>query len=68
MNKVIKIEDYPCGSGKTTRMIENFKEDRKYLVILPLLSEVTVSSKAQRTLSLSNLMQMTMTKEPRPAV
>ena len=40
MNKVIKIEDYPCGSGKTTRMIENFKEDRKYLVILPLLSEV----------------------------
>ena len=40
MNKVIKIEDYPCGSGKTTRMIENFKEDQKYLVILPLLSEV----------------------------
>ena len=40
MNKVIKIEDYPCGSGKTTRMIENFKQDRKYLVILPLLSEV----------------------------
>ena len=40
MNKEIKIADYPCGSGKTTRMIENFKEDRKYLVILPLLSEV----------------------------
>ncbi|MDC0336603.1 hypothetical protein OAN95_00125 [Alphaproteobacteria bacterium] len=40
MNKVIKIIDYPCGSGKTTRMIENFKEDQKYLVILPLLSEV----------------------------
>ena len=40
MNKVIKIEDYPCGSGKTTRMIENFKEDQKYLVILPLLSEI----------------------------
>ncbi len=41
MNKVIKIEDYPCGSGKTTRMIEKFKEDQKYLVTLPLLSEVT---------------------------
>jgi len=41
MNKAIKIEDYPCGSGKTTRMIENFKEDQKYLVILPLLSEIT---------------------------
>ena len=40
MNKVIKIEDYPCGSGKTTRMIENFKENQKYLVILPLLSEI----------------------------
>ena len=41
MNKVIKIEDYPCGSGKTTRMIENFKEDQKHLVILPMLTEVT---------------------------
>ena len=40
MNKEIKIIDYPCGSGKTTKMIENFKEDRKYLVILPLLSEI----------------------------
>ena len=40
MNKEIKIADYPCGSGKTTRMIENFKENRKYLVILPSLSEV----------------------------
>jgi len=40
MSKEIKIIDYPCGSGKTTRMIENFKEDRKYLVILPLLSEI----------------------------
>ena len=41
MNKVIKIEDNPCGSGKTTKMIENFKEDQKYLVILPMLTEVT---------------------------
>ena len=41
MNKAIKIIDYPCGSGKTTRMIENFKEDQKYLVILPMLTEVT---------------------------
>ena len=40
MTKAIKINDYPCGSGKTTRMIENFKEDKKYLVILPLLTEV----------------------------
>ena len=40
MNKVIKINDYTCASGKTTRMIENFMEDRKHLVILPLLSEI----------------------------
>jgi hypothetical protein len=40
MTKVININDYPCGSGKTTNMIEGFKEDRKYLVILPLLTEV----------------------------
>ena len=30
MNKVIKIEDYPCGSGKTTRMIEGFKPARNW--------------------------------------
>ena len=40
MNKVIKIIDYPCGSGKTTRMIEGFRPENKYLVILPSLSEV----------------------------
>ena len=40
MKKVINIHDYPCGSGKTTRMIEGFEEDRKYLVILPYLSEI----------------------------
>ena len=41
MNKVIKIEDYPCGSGKTTKMIEGFRPENKYLVILPMLAEVT---------------------------
>ena len=40
MTKVINILDYPCGSGKTTRMIEGFKEGRKYIVILPYLSEI----------------------------
>ena len=40
MQPEITINDYPCGSGKTTAMIKSFKEDRKYLVILPLLSEV----------------------------
>ena len=40
MQSTIKIRDYPCGSGKTTSMIEGFQRDRKYLVIVPLLSEV----------------------------
>ena len=40
MQPEITIHNYPCGSGKTTATIKSFKEDRKYLVILPLLSEV----------------------------
>ena len=40
MSATITIKDYPCGSGKTTTMIQSFKEDNKYLVILPYLSEV----------------------------
>ena len=36
----ITIHDHPQGSGKTTAMIENLQEDREYLVILPLPSEV----------------------------
>ena len=40
MQSSIAIRDYPCGSGKTTSMIEGFQSDRKYLVIVPLLSEV----------------------------
>ena len=35
MQPEITINDYPGGS-KTTAMIKSFKEDRKYLVILPL--------------------------------
>jgi len=48
MNKVIKIEDYPCGSGKTTKMIEGFRPENKYLVILPLLTEVERVIKASK--------------------
>ena len=40
MNKHINIRDYPCGTGKTTSMIKEFQQNKKYLVILPLLSEV----------------------------
>ncbi len=40
MQPKVTIRDYPCGSGKTTSMIEGFRSDRKYLVIVPLLTEV----------------------------
>ena len=40
MQSTVTIRDYPCGSGKTTSMIESFHSDRKYLVIVPLLTEV----------------------------
>ena len=36
----IKIIDKPCGSGKTTTMINGFNNSEKYLVIVTLLSEV----------------------------
>jgi len=38
--KPIRIIDKPCGSGKTTAMIEGFEPEKKYLVIVPLLTEV----------------------------
>ena len=40
MQPEITIHDHPWGSGKTTAMIENLQEDRKYLVILPLLGVI----------------------------
>ena len=33
----IKIIDKPCGSGKTTAMIDGFNSNEKYLVIVTLL-------------------------------
>ena len=40
MQYTVTILDYPCGSGKTTSMMEGFRSDRKYLVIVHLLTEV----------------------------
>src|SRR5690606_24493602 len=36
----MRIIDRPCGSGKTTEMLNSFDLDRCYLVVVPLLSEV----------------------------
>ena len=40
MQSNVTIRDYPCGSGKTTSMIEGFFSDLKYLVIVSSLTEV----------------------------
>lgn len=36
----IKIIDRPCGTGKTTEILRSFKLGQRYLVVVPLLSEV----------------------------
>ena len=36
----VRIIDRPCGSGKTTQLLRSFQPDRRYLVVVPLLSEV----------------------------
>tara|TARA_B100000963_G_scaffold75501_1_gene63651 strand:- start:510 stop:737 length:228 start_codon:yes stop_codon:yes gene_type:complete len=40
MQSNLTIRDYPCGSGKTTSMIEVVCSHRKYLKTVPLLTEV----------------------------
>jgi len=36
----VTIIDRPCGTGKTTELLRSFKSDQRYLVVVPLLSEV----------------------------
>jgi hypothetical protein len=36
----VRIIDRPCGSGKTTQLLRSFQPDRRYLVVVPLLTEV----------------------------
>lgn len=36
----VRIIDRPCGTGKTTEILRSFKSDERYLVVVPLLSEI----------------------------
>ena len=36
----VTIVDRPCGTGKTSRLLKSFEQDKKYIVVVPLLSEV----------------------------
>jgi len=40
MKTKVTIIDQPCGSGKTSTLLKSFKRELKYLVVVPLLSEV----------------------------
>ena len=40
MQSTVTIRDHLRGSGKTASMIEGVRDDHKYLVIAPLLTEV----------------------------
>jgi len=40
-NRSVFIIDRPCGSGKTTQMINSFNPNKRYLVVTPLLTECT---------------------------
>jgi hypothetical protein len=36
----VTIIDQPCGTGKTSNMLNSFETDKKYLVVLPYISEI----------------------------
>ena len=38
--QTVKFIDRPCGTGKTTQMINNFCSTEQYVVVVPTLSEV----------------------------
>ena len=46
--------DRPCGTGKTTALIESLQPDRKYLIVVPLLDEADriIKGAAQRGVTL----------------
>lgn len=37
---IVTIKDFPCGSGKTTKMIRDLCSDKLYLIVVPLKTEV----------------------------
>lgn len=36
----VRIIDRPCGSGKTTQLLSSFQPEKRYLVVVPLRTEV----------------------------
>ena len=37
---IVTIKDFPCGSGKTTKMMQELCSDKLYLIVVPLKTEV----------------------------
>lgn len=46
----VRVIDYPCGSGKTTALLNSLVREKNYLVVVPYLSECerVISSTASR--------------------
>jgi tRNA(His) 5'-end guanylyltransferase len=38
--KTVKFIDRPCGTGKTSSMIESFEAGKHYFVVVPTIDEV----------------------------
>ena len=37
---IVTINDFPCGSGKTTKMMQSLKQRKLYLIVVNLKSEI----------------------------
>ena len=37
---IVTIKDFPCGSGKTTKMMQELCSDKLYLIVVPLKTEI----------------------------
>jgi len=37
---IVTINDFPCGSGKTTKMMQSLKQQKLYLIVVNLKSEI----------------------------
>jgi len=37
---IVTIKDFPCGSGKTTKMMQELCSEKLYLIVVPLKTEI----------------------------
>ena len=65
----VTIKDFPCGSGKTTKMLQNLHIDKLYLIVVPYKSEIIRVLDATRPLGFEEPLEcMTDQKTKRSAL